>query len=122
MINIMMMMMMMMVMMMLIKLNVVNVVDYQSDASTKQFQAECEDISEELYQKHMEWVDIFKRSTTPSHRDQDEQVVKYFYVSCIILIKYSNSLSILLATLPDCQLQFSFISDTVPLTNLYLFV
>jgi len=61
-------------------------IDYQSDASTKQSQVECEDFSEELYQKHMEWVSILKRHSTPSHENQDERVVRDFNVSCVILI------------------------------------
>jgi len=58
--------------------NVVNFVDYQNDAITKQAQAECEDISDELYQKNMEWVRIFKQHNTPSHENQDERVVTDF--------------------------------------------
>jgi len=54
-----------------------NVVDYQSDACTKQTEAECEDISQELYEKHIEWIEIFKRERTPSHENQDERVVTY---------------------------------------------
>jgi len=62
------------------------IIDYQSDASTKQSQVECEDFSEELYQKHMEWVSIFKRHSTPSHENQDERVVSDFNVLCVMLI------------------------------------
>ena len=53
----------------------VNVVDCKADDSTKQSQVECEDISQELYEKHMEWLAIFKQNNTPSHEDQDERVV-----------------------------------------------
>jgi len=64
---------------------VVNIVDYQADACTKQTQAECEDISDELYQKHMEWLEVFKRHSTPSHENQEERVVTYSSVTCISL-------------------------------------
>jgi len=62
-----------------------NVVDYQTDANTKQQQLECEDISDELYRKHMEWVAIFKRHTTPSHENQDEKVV-IIIMCCVICL------------------------------------
>ena len=29
----------------------------------------------------MEWVEIFKRHSTPSHENQEERVVTYSYVS-----------------------------------------
>ena len=50
--------------------------DCQSDASTKPQQSACEDISEELYQKHLEWLAVFKQGDTPPHQNQDERKVR----------------------------------------------
>jgi len=61
--------------------------DYQSDASSPQVQPECEDISEELYQKHMDWLVIFKRHNTPSHESPEERVVR----SVIVVISRRRS-------------------------------
>jgi len=60
--------------------------DCQSDASSQQAQAECEDISDELYQKHMEWLAIFKRHNTPSHENQDERVVITIVVVVLVAV------------------------------------